>query len=501
LREMMRVVNETQASNAREVAKVMARGAMMGSRGNSGLLMSQLFKGMSFEFDGKQEVGAQDMASALQRGREYAYSVLGDPVEGTILTVFSSAAQAAAESAEAGGSLQELLEKTCSAARDAVARTPALLPKLRDAGVVDAGGLGLSVILDGLCLYVSGGNPEEYEVKLPESIAIEGSIGEVSLDFLDVSDEELYGYCTQFVIQGQSLDPDKVREQMKALALSTVVMGDEAAVKVHVHTEDPDHVLGFARSLGVVSHVSVQDMDHQRQEFAEARRKAAAASPQEGIQAPLAVIAVAWGEGLEKVFREQGARVLVAGDTMNPSVGEIVEAIESAPSRNVIFLPNNRNIVGTAQQARELTSKSLRVVPTTSIPQGIAAVLEFIEERSADENAAAMESAFSEVRTGEICYAIRSVEMNGISAEEGQVIGLLERVLVASGYDPVEVLLALLREANAGAAELITLYRGGPMTEADASAALEEARAAFPGVEFELIAGGQPHYHFIVSIE
>lgn len=498
LQDMMRDVDEAAGDSAGEVSRAMARGAMMGSRGNSGLIISQLFKGMAEAFEGKQEVGVEDVALALRMGSDYAYSVLANPVEGTILTVFRRVAEAAQSGVEAGRELAALLEGVCEAAQEAVAQTPELLPRLRDAGVVDAGGLGLAVILDGMRIRMAGGDLDSYRVDLPEVAGIR-VIG-VSEGFLTETEDEIYGNCTQFLILGEGLDLKQIRESMEQMAQSTVVVGDASMAKVHVHTERPEDVLDYGRTLGEVTQISVTDMDEQHVQFS-ASHRAAATPDRARTSVATAVVAVAWGEGIQRVFAEQGADVLVAGDTMNPSVQEIVASVDGAPSENVIFLPNNGNIVPAAQQAMEFTEKNLQVIPTTSIPQGISAMLEYIPDRALDENLPEMQVAAASVTTAEVCLAVRSVVLDGVDAQEGQVIGLLERELVTSGDGPMEVLLALLKQSEASEAELVTLYWGGPLSEDDADMALQDVRKAFPNAEVELIHGGQPHYHFLVSIE
>jgi DAK2 domain fusion protein YloV len=382
--------------------------------------------------------------------------------------------------------------------------TPTLLPILRDAGVVDAGGHGLSVILEGIHRYVSGDKRELAEVPPPEPVGVKigARAGAVSQDFLEAVDEELYGYCTQFLIQGEELDSERIREHMTSLALSTVVVGDASMVNVHVHALDPGPIISFAVSHGSLSQVKIESMDQQHREYSAARREEAAPVQATAGAATIAVVAVAWGEGLETVFGDLGAaRVLPAGDTMNPSVRQILGAVESVPADNVIFLPNNGNIVPAARQAVELSNKSLKVVPSTTIPQGIAAMLVFNPELGPAENVSEMERMLPSVRTGEICRAVRTVELNGVSVRQGQVIGLLERELVVAGDEPHEVLVPLLRHAEVSDGDLVTLYWGEGVTQENAEIARELVESAFPGAEVEVIAGGQPHYQYIVSVE
>ena len=376
-----------------------------------------------------------------------------------------------------------------------------MLPVLREAGVVDAGGYALSVLLEGVRLYLNAKAPESLDMEPPTPVGVELGKRAISAQFLTATDAELYGYCTQFLVEGEELDPDAVREEMGSLAQSVVVVGDEAMIKVHVHAEDPGPIISYGVSLGTLGQVTVQNMDEQHREYSVARRRDVAAGPAEATS-DMDVVAVALGEGLERVFTELGAsRVLNGGDTMNPSTREILDAVEATQADNVILLPNNSNIVPAAKQAVELSRKQLRVVATTTIPQGVAAMLAFNPERALDANVSGMEDALPSVRSGEVCRAVRPVQLNGVSVNEGQFIGLLERRLAVAGYTPIDVLVSLLKEADVSEGDLVTLYYGGELTGQSAKIAQNQAMAAFPGIETEVVAGGQPHYEFIVSIE
>ncbi|MDP6402397.1 MAG: DAK2 domain-containing protein [SAR202 cluster bacterium] len=494
LQDMMRATEAVRDSSAGEFASAMARGALMGARGNSGVILSQFFKGIAQELHDKSDFGSGELASALRSAREYSYRAVGEPVEGTMLTVISSVADAAARSADSGATLQGLLDAVCQAAEETVALTPTMLPVLRDAGVVDAGGFGLSIILEGVRLYVAGEESDLAEIQPPEPVGVEATGRVVSQQFLEATDEELYGYCTQFLIEGEDLDLEGVRGRLITMARSTVVVGDGTLLNVHVHVDDPGPIVSYAVSMGRLTHVKIESMDEQHREYSVARRREAAA---------VSVVAVAWGSGLETVFSGLGASgILPAGDTMNPSINEIIAAIDNAPSDLVIFLPNNKNIVPAARQAVEMAAKSMSVVPSTTIPQGIAAMLAFNPEVDLKENISKMEQKLSSVRTGEICRAVRPVELGGVSVKEGQIIGLLERKLVAASDEPTETLVSLLKEAGVFDGAVVTLYSGQEMPDEEANSALKRVQTDFPGAdEVQLVAGGQPHYHYIISIE
>ena len=503
LREVVAAAAEVEGASAGGMAAAMSRGALMGARGNSGVILSQFFKGISIGLDGRDEFGPDELGVALELAREHAYNAVGQPVEGTLLTAISSVARAADESASGGSSVHQMFDAICEAAAQAVALTPSMLPVLREAGVVDAGAHGLSVILEGARRHIRGEDVSTVEVPLPEAVGL-GALGElgaaaiVTQEFLEATEDELYGYCTQFLVEGHDLDPDAVRETLRSMALSTVVVGDAAMVKIHAHAHDPGPVISLGASLGSLSQVKIESMDEQHREYSVSRRQESVAAE----VAPIAVIAVAWGDGLEAVFNDIGvSHVLMAGDTMNPSVRDIVAAAESTRSDSVIFLPNNGNIVPAAQQAAEVCDKPLRVVPSATIPQGIAAMMAFNFENDLDRNVAEMAGILSTVRTGEICHAVREVQLNGVAVREGQIIGLLDRELMAAGDEPNDVLMLLLEAAEVSRGDLVTLYSGSPLPASAAAAVRSAVEAAYPEIDVELLSGGQPHYHYIVSIE
>ena len=495
MRDVMEEAGRLEGAAAADVASAMARAALMGARGNSGVILSQFFKGIEVALQDRIDFGADEMARAYREATQHAYTAVANPVEGTMLTVMRSTADAAEEALAGQGNLQDVSEAASAAAKESVARTPTMLAVLREAGVVDAGGHGFAIILEAVRRYVRGEQIGELEIAVPEPVGIQAGAGAVSADFLDATEEERYGYCTQFLVEGEGLDVQAIRDRMSALAGSAVVVGDETAVKVHVHTDDPGPAISVAVSLGTLGQVNIQNMDEQHSEFSADRRR-------EGSTVSVAVLPVASGKGLEELFMSLGASAIITGgDTMNPSVRDIVEAVEAAPSEQVVVLPNNKNIAPAAVQAAELSSKRVEVVATTSIPQGVAASLAFDAEADLEANVGEMREAASATRTGEVTEAVRAVSLNGVSVRPGQLIGLLERELVAAGDDLVEVVLSLVRSAGLSEGELVTLYWGEYLDENMASEVAERIADAMAGAEVEVVYGGQPHYHFYVSIE
>ncbi len=473
----------------------MARGALLGARGNSGVILAQFFQGLARGLDGIDRFSAQDLATALAEGSAAAYKAVGNPVEGTMLTVIREMSEAARQEADRGVDVIEMWDSVCQAARKSVAKTPTLLPVLREAGVVDAGGLGLSVIMEGA---LSGLREEELgaiELTAPELDVSAATAQAVSEAFIDATEEDLYGYCTQFLIQGEGLNPDDVREQMESLAGSTVVIGGDGMVRIHVHAEDPGPVVSYGVSLGTLSQVSIVNMDEQHQEFMAARRG------KQELQ-PVGVLAIASGDGLAEVFLGSGAAsVLSGGDTMNPSTREILDAVEGVAAERVILLPNNPNIVSAAEQARSLSPRQVTVIPTESIPQGISALLSFNPLQEFEGNVRDMEQSISAVVSGAVCNAQRDAELGGVKVAEGQVMGLLERRMVISGDDRTGVLCDLVAKIDPDSGSLITLYWGADTHEAEANGAAEELQKRFNHVEVEVVFGGQPHYNYILSVE
>ena len=331
---------------ASQLVATMARGALMGARGNSGVILAQFFQGLSKGLDGKGSFDCKALALGLAEATTAAYKAVGNPVEGTMLTVIREISEATQAQAVVNGDILELWETMCRAAKESVARTPSLLAVLREAGVVDAGGQGLSVLLEGALKGLKGEEPEGIELTAPD---MDTDLHGVSEAFIEATEEELYGYCTQFLIQGEALDIDAVREKMQSLATSTVVVGGDTMIRVHVHAQDPGSVLSHAVIQGTLSQVSIVNMDEQHQEFVAARRR------EQKVQ-PVGILAVVSGQGLKDIFLDSGAAaVLLGGDTMNPSTQEILDAAEDIAAERIIVLPNNSNIVPAAEQASSLS--------------------------------------------------------------------------------------------------------------------------------------------------
>ena len=479
-------------SNVSEVAHKVAHGALMGARGNSGVILSQIWRGVARGLDGKGTFDGPELATALEEGVETAYKGVIRPVEGTILTVVRDVAEEASRAAEHSNDLVYILEQMVLRGQASVAYTPNLLPVLAEAGVVDAGGQGLYVILEGMLRYLQGEAVEDVQV---------ANGAEVSLVVPVPTEEEGYGYDVQFIIVGEGLDVGIIRQRIDGMGDSTLVVGDPTTVKVHVHVPDPGEPLSYAVNLGSLRDVIVEDMQAQYQDFMSSK-ESPSLIVSDTASTELGLVVVAAGDGLVKVFQSLGvAAVVRGGQTMNPSTEEIMTAINSVPCEKVIVLPNNKNIILAAEQARDMCEKPVAVVPTLTIPQGIAAVLALNYQADLDVNMQAMTRAAGEVHTGEVTTATRDVELGGVAVSEGQLIGLHDGELVISGGSSGEVVLKLLDRMNASELEIVTLYYGAEISDADAQELVDQLQAEYPDLEFEAVEGGQPHYFYLVSVE
>jgi DAK2 domain fusion protein YloV len=496
MRSIMEEADKVHSTRVDDVANAMSHGALMGARGNSGVILSQIFRGLATVLGKLETASASDWANALDSAAQTAYKGISKPVEGTILTVVRDAAEAAKEASEVkDANLTSVMETTVEAAQKSVGQTPLLLPALKEAGVVDAGGQGLYVILEG-ALHFLKGDMEEIKYRRPHLVASSSPITPGVSQLVATEQEEPYGYCTEFLLTGHELNVDRIRKSVERRGQSVVVVGDEGVVKVHVHTLDPGSVLHYAAGLGKLHKLKIENMDDMHVGFIEMQKDRLPTME-------MAMVAVAAGDGLKDLLISLGVtKVVSGGQTMNPSVRDILQAVESAPSNNVLVLPNNKNIVLTANQVQGLTNKKVMVVPSRTIPQGVAALLAFNFEGSIEDNARVMEQAMARVKTIEITRAVRTTKYNGIRIRRGQYIAIVnDETIVTAGEDAVAVLMNALSKVGADSASMITVYYGADVKIADGEAAMEEIRSHYPQPQSELVIGGQPHYQYIVAVE
>ncbi len=509
------------SGTAERVAAAAAFGALMGARGNSGVITSQILRGIAEALAGKARFNALDLANALDAGTRAAYGAVAKPVEGTILTVIREASGAAVTSAEQERDLEAVLGASVDAAHDAVARTPTLLAVLRDAGVVDSGGQGLYHLFHGALQYTLGSAARPATAA---SAAGDGAAPSVLVAHADAG----FGYETMYLLQGRPgspLDVDAIRRRLEAIGDSVLVAGDATAVKIHVHGERPDEAIGYGLSLGTLSRISVENLDSQARDVRESR--AAAFAGGDGADAavtgaatgadsrngrdgpagdrqlpPLAVVAVAAGEGLAAIFRDFGVqRVVIGGQANNPSTGELLEAVTSVEAREVLVLPNNPNVVLAARQVADLADRPVAVVATRNAAEGFAALLALDPTKGASDNAPQMTEAGRAVQTLSVTAAVRAATIGGRSVKAGQWIVLdPDDGLVAVEDDPAEASVAGIR-ARAPGFELVTLYYGADADLAATEALARRIREVAPGAEVEVVHGGQPHYRYLISAE
>lgn len=476
------------------VARAMAKGTLLGARGNSGVILSQIWRGIAESLSEKDSFTGSDLANALLQATSTAYKGLSNPVEGTILTVVRESADAArAQATTEDNDVTSVLEASVAAAKESVANTPALLPALKEAGVVDAGGQGLFTLLEGALQYLEG-EAQKMQFRKPQIVASNIPLTGRRPDMI-AADEEPFGYCTEFMLKGEGLDPEKIREKLQKNGESLIVVGNGDAVRIHIHTLDPGNVIHYIGSMGTLHKVSIRNMDEQHEDYLQMQRERMP-------EMDMATVAIVPGDGLRDVFRSLGVTEVVSGgQTMNPSTKEILEAVESVPSDKVIILPNNKNIILTAGQVQSLTKKTVEVIPTETIPQGIASLLATDYESDLDTNVQLMKKAKSAVRSVEITRAVRSAKLDGLSVKKKQAIGFLDGGLVAVGDNTADVLYDTLSKVDLKTAEIVTLYYGADTKSEEAEQAGRVIREKYPQLQVEVMNGGQPHYDYIVSIE
>jgi hypothetical protein len=488
-------------SNAGTIAAAIAHGALMGARGNSGVILSQFLQGLAAGLAGRATCTSADFARAVQLGQDMAYQSVVNPVEGTILTVARAAAQAAERSAQSHQDVAMVLADMLAAAKTAEAGTPELLPILKEAGVTDSGGQGLVYILEG-CLHFLMGEPLEAAPASPATPLVQANFN---------PDEMAYGYDVQFLIQGDHLNVAEIRAEIDRMGWSTLVVGDEHTVKVHVHADDPGQPMSYGAKLGVLSDVVIENMGLQARQFI--RERTTTALPPLAVPSHMtehlretmtnvAIVCVAPSRGLAQILQSLGAtQIVFGGQTMNPSPQELLEAINQVSVEHILILPNNSNVILAAQQAQKLSAKNVQVVPTKTIPQGIAALLSFNYQTDLETSAQRMLHAAQQIHTIEITQAARDTSLSGFQIRTGDVMGLFNDELVSVGYHYDEVALDVLAKVAPSDYEVVTIYFGHDSSVEQANTLAEQINTRYPELEVEVHDGGQPYYYYIISLE
>lgn len=493
---MDEIANSAEPKAGKMLEKV-AQGALMGARGNSGVILSQLWRGFARSVDGKDSLNSQDLAAAFASARDTAYKGVVRPVEGTILTVAKDMATAAEAAAKNGAGTGEVLQKVLEAADVSVKHTPELLPILKEAGVVDSGGKGLYFLMEGMVRWINGLQLHEAESSVPPLAAMNL---EHALE--EVEEGQDYEIVVDFRPNGE-LDLQTFYSALEDMGTSIQVGEGDGMYRMHIHvpTEKRYEPIDYTMTLGTVTNVAIENLMAQMDEIG---AQAGAHDYKLAVVEPgdIAVVAVAPGPGIARHFAELGVAALVeGGQTMNPSTADLLASFENLPANDIIILPNNKNIVMAAQAAADLTVKNVEVVASTNVPQGLSALLRLAPQGELASVAEEMRAALSDVQTGELTIATRNVEIDGVKVKEGQTIGLHNGKLVVSSGDLKEALMSLLDKIGAAEYEIISFFYGADLQKDAANQLADAVRENYPDQEIEVHEGGQPHYQFILAIE
>lgn len=482
-----------------ETSKKLAKGALMGARGNSGVILSQILRGISKGLEGKTTVNSTEFANAFLEGSKAAYKAVMKPTEGTILSVIRAAAEGAVRSNKTD--IVELLGEVVVESKIMLDKTPDLLPALKKAKVVDSGGMGLYIILQGMYDALKDGI--KAEIKDIASKASTGT-GAQAIEDIDIK----FGYCTEFIILGDASKAKAFQDEIESLGDSMIVVGYDDVIKVHIHTNDPGLVLSKAVTVGELSKIKIDNMREEHREVLMSNEEYAAGKVEEVEEESLAekkkyaFVSVAMGEGITHVLKDLGVDyVIEGGQTMNPSTQDMIECISKLNADHIFILPNNKNIIMAATQAAEISDKDVRVIPTKSIPQGITCITMFNAEHEVDENEAALVEALELVKTGSVTYAVRDTEMDGIEIKEGNMLGLIEGKINKVGDDYFKVAEDILESMVDEDSELITVFYGKDVDESKVEEFTEKLEEKYEDCDVQLYKGDQPLYYFIMSVE
>ena len=509
MRSVAAEINECSDNSIEALSEAFAKGALKGARGNSGVILSQILRGMSNSLREKPltEIGPKQFAAALNKGAETAYKAVTKPKEGTILTVVRMMAECATKLAKKKIDMDEMLKQVVDQGEETLRQTPELLPVLKKAGVVDSGGRGLVIVFTGFykCLIndetlkinyeefdkISGGNLDTNGFENNEAIINLENLGDIQ-----------FAYCTEFMViqmkkKTTEADIDKLREKLMEIGDCVICVGDLSLVKVHVHTNQPNVALGYALELGELTKLKIENMLEQNRALKAKRAK------QQVELKPYGIVSVVAGDGLSALFKDCGVDYCIkGGQTMNPSANDIAEAIENVPAKDVYVLPNNKNIVLAAEQSKSLVSnKTIHVIPTASIPEGISACLAFNSEATPEENDVQMMEAIKGVKSSSVTYAVRTTNIDGFDLKEGDIIGLNEKSILAKGEDVQQTVEKLIEKQMDEETVNITLFYGDGIKEDEANSLCEKLQQKYENCEVSVINGGQPVYYYLISMQ
>jgi len=507
-------MNKKDSSDITEVTKALSKGLLMGARGNSGVILSQLFRGFSKAIEGARDINAKQFANALQQGVDTAYKAVMKPVEGTILTVSKDAAKMAQKAAQKMDDLSQVMEEVLKEARASLKRTPDLLPILKQVGVVDSGGQGLVYVYEGMLRVLKGeemsDTPSEsasqYEMSENKEEHVRDEVSAMMASGVLSVDDIKYGYCTEFMIR---LDQNKApyfsetqfRESINRYGDSLLVISDEELVKVHIHAEELSKVMELAQQFGGLTNIKIENM---REQFLAIKDNKDGTKDEE---APLplkdfGIITVSMGEGIAEIFKSLGADVIIAGgQTMNPSTEDFVKAIEQVHAENIIILPNNSNIILAAEQSAELVEQAVAVIPTKNVPQGMTALLSFNPAASLEENKEAMTRAKDQVKSGQVTFAVRDTNIDDVTIQKDDYMGILDGKIVVSNQNMQLATTALIEKMLDESSEILTLIYGEDVTESQVNEVQQFVEENYPDVDMEIHSGKQPLYSYLIAVE
>ena len=489
IKELAKVQND----NVTDIGKALSKGSLMGARGNSGVILSQIIRGIAKSVEGKENLNVIDLANAFKNGSDTAYKAVIKPIEGTILTVVRESGEYAENIAQEDIDMIEFLELVVEKANESLNKTPELLKALKEAGVVDSGGKGLVLIYEGMLSSLKGNNIELVEggISSDTNVSVEQNIS---------TEDIKYQYCTEFILETNKVDDLTVRERFMKYGDSLAVVGDEGVIKVHVHTNDPGLAIQEALSYGQLLTIKVENMKLQHEN--KVLKEAAQTEEVHVEEKEYGFIATSMGDGLAQIFRDFGVdHIIEGGQTMNPSTEDFMKAIEKLNAKNIIILPNNSNIIMAANQAKELSDKNIVVIPTKNVPQAFAALVTFDGDADIAENEANMMEALSTVKSGQVTYAVRDTVINDVEVKEGNIIGIAEGKLLSAGDKVDEITTDLVEKLVDEDSAIITLFYGEDTSKEDAQALRDALEENFEDVDVELHYGGQPLYYYLISVE
>lgn len=491
----VREMNAVQSDDLDDIVGAFARGALKGARGNSGVILSQIIKGFTTVLKEAKEITTKVFAKAFGLATEVAYNAVTKPKEGTILTVIRYIAENAQSLALRNSNFEPFLEAIIKKGEEILAKTPEMLPVLKKAGVVDAGGMGLIIVLQGFYNILVGIEMENVAPNIVEGA--DEALDKFSGDVHELENIK-YAYCTEYFVinlfkETTEEDIEKLRDKLMLIGDCVIAIGDLSMVKVHVHTNTPNKAIGYGLKLGELDKIKIENMLEQNR---------ALIAKKTADKKPIGLLSICTGDGMANLFKDLNVdKIIEGGQTMNPSVEDILAEIERINSDNIILLPNNKNIILAAEQAKELTTKRIEILKTVNVPQGISAVVAFDPELDIETNVENMTAAYEEIEYGEVTYAVRTTQLDGFDLKEGDIIGLTSKKIVAKSNNVVECASEVIEKLIDEDKSVVTLYYGNGVTEEEASEFADILSEKYEDIEVQVLYGGQPHYYYMMSVE